>query len=71
MAYEFSLWTVYERPSDFPNSFVARRFTLAGPTDDLIIGPTLDALRQRLAACGLYMIPRSPDDDPVIVESWL
>lgn len=70
-----SMWTVYDRPHDFPHCFVARRFELVGgnahATQDTIIGPTLEAVRQRLDAMGLHCITRSEGDDPVIVETWL
>lgn len=69
-----SMWTVYERPSDFPHHFVARRFEIDGhdlrPTNDTLHALTLDGLREK-APPGLSNIPRSPHDDPCIVECWL
>jgi hypothetical protein len=70
-----SMWTIYDHPKDFPNTFVARRFetSAAGsrPTADIMISPTLDDLRDQLSARGLTAIHRSPEDDPKIVETWL
>ena len=74
-----SLWTVYERPRDYPDEFVARRFTVgphlggtcAGPTDDVLRAAHLAALRAQLLARGLVCIARHPEDDPCIVETWL
>ena len=68
---ELDIWTVYDHPSDFPTMFVARRFVLDKPTGQIFASKTLEGLRELLAGCGLYRIPRSPEDDPVIVECWL
>lgn len=68
------MWVVYAHPSDFPDEFVARRFTIDGgrecATDEILRAASLDALR-RLAPPRLGRIPRNPSDDPVIVECWL
>lgn len=68
------LWTVYDRPADFPSSAVARHW-LVGPdgaasSDGLLIAPSLDLLRAMLPA-GMVVIPRDERDDPAIVETWL
>jgi len=69
-----SIWTVYDRPKDYPTGFIARRFacTALGPC------PTLDAwageleqLREGLNQAGLVRMQRHPDDDAKIVETWL
>jgi hypothetical protein len=69
------MWTVYDHPRDFPNSYVARCFDVdgSGPraTDNIMVSPSLDALRDMLAARGLTALCRSPEDDPKIVETWL
>jgi hypothetical protein len=65
------IWTIYDRPSDFPHNYVARKFALDKPTDDFIVSPNLDALRQIMVDKGLTCLTRSPQDDPRIVESWL
>jgi hypothetical protein len=70
-----SIWSVYERPDDFPHSFIARRFELyAGDVDatnDVIASHDLGLLRRRLTKVGLHSIPRFEDDDPKIIESWI
>jgi hypothetical protein len=73
---ELSLWTIYDHPSDLPNSFVARRFNARDgkPTADFVVADTLDEVRALVQGCCdyvLHCIPRSPGDDAVIVESWL
>lgn len=65
-----NVWTVYNSPKDYPGKFVARRWELTTPTDDVIVADTLDEVRERLPL-GLYPLDRHPGDDPVIVETWL
>jgi hypothetical protein len=68
-----SIWTVYQRPADYPSKFVARRWLASASlvaTDDVLIDDTLIALRGRLPP-GLVQMPRDPSDDPSIVETWL
>lgn len=64
------IWTVYENPRDYPGMFVARKFILDKPTDDVQVAPTLEGLRDRLPS-GLTCLTRHPTDDPCIVETWL
>ena len=71
-------WTIFETPRDFPGKFVVRSFaTNAAPPYDPIPAPhpaaVVDTLEEARAALppGLAMIPRSPEDDAVIVETWL
>lgn len=68
------MWTVYEKPRDFPRSYVARKWLVQGggnfgPTPEHIVSPSLDVLRMLLPA-GLTCVPRTPGDDPCIVEVW-
>jgi hypothetical protein len=69
------IWVIYDHPTDYPDSFVARQF-FCGPnivlaTDNVVTALDLDALRRALARDGLTPIDRLPGDDPKIVESWL
>jgi hypothetical protein len=69
-----SLWTVYDRPRDYPDGHIARRHEAAkgqhGPTDDVITGD-LALIREAMQRCGLHRMPRAPSDDRHIVETWL
>jgi hypothetical protein len=65
------IWTVYDHPTDLPCCFVARMFRFERPTTVVMIEPTLDALRDRLAALGLVPLMRDSTDDPKIVETWI
>jgi hypothetical protein len=68
------MWTVYDHPRDFPNSFVARLWRIeAGkttPTDTIMVFPTLKMIRERMMDAGLTRIRRFEHDDPNIVEVW-
>lgn len=70
-----SIWTVYDKPLDYPEQFVARRFEvfagLARPTDDVITSLYLERIRMDMQARGLYRLDRNPNDEPCIVECWL
>jgi hypothetical protein len=70
-----SIWTIYDRPTDYPNGYIARRHEVlaSGPlaTDDTVKADDLYTLRKHLLQAGLTRINRSPDDDAKIVESWL
>lgn len=70
-------YTIYERPSDFPEWFVVRKWnvTAGGFDPDLAqwICETLDEAREIIAGelVGGFCVPRSTEDDPVIVETWM
>jgi hypothetical protein len=68
------IWTVYDHPSDYPASFVARKSVVGASmttmTHDMFVADTLDELRALLPR-GLYRIHRYEQDDPKIVEVWL
>lgn len=69
------MWAVYERPADYPESFVARRWRVAGgagiPTADVMVAPTLAAIREELERRGLVPLPRSEMDPPQVIETWI
>ena len=71
-----AMWTVYEHPRDYPDKFVARRFDVDAdgpePSASIIVAPDLNTLRKILRyELHLVCITRSPEDDQVIVETWL
>lgn len=69
-----NIWTVYNRPADFPHGYIARRFEVDAhgptPTQDVVIGD-LRIIREGFRQAGLTCVPRSEGDDLNIVESWL
>lgn len=70
------MWTIYERPADFPDHFVVRPhlITRDGPVAQQV-GCLTDSLEQAREVASddgwRHLIPRAPEDDPVIVETWL
>ena len=70
-----SMWTIYDKPTDHPYAFVARRFEVgtAGvvATDNIIIASQVETLRECMRDRGLTCLERDPLDDPKIVEVWL
>ena len=69
------MYTVYHNPSDFPGKFVVRRHAVrpgfvAAEQTAMAVCDSLDEARQALPP-GLVSLGREPQDDPVIVESWV
>ena len=73
-----TLWTIYERPLDYPDGYVLRPWrVMAGSRGETAAGdaqyaPTLEAARALLpAGLALTPLPRVENDDPCIVETWV
>jgi hypothetical protein len=66
------IWTICAHPKDFPKSFVARPHSTKynKALDYYLLDETLEGLRAKLPT-GLTRIERAPQDDPVIVETWI
>lgn len=71
MSGKLKIWTVYEKPKDFPNCFVARLFEGEEATAEIMVCGDIEPIREELRRRGLVCFPRDENDDPVIVESWL
>lgn len=70
----FPLATIYEKPLDFPDAFVARIWDGKGakPTDTMIKRDSLQEIREDIVAAGfITSFIRAEDDDPCIVETWM
>jgi hypothetical protein len=69
-----SIWTVYDHPKDYPDTFVARRHAAgqgtSGPTGDVVIGD-IAMIREAMQLNGFFRMPRAPADDLRIVETWM
>lgn len=69
------MFVIYDHPSDYPESFLVRRWlvgeeqALAEITPTAVVG-SLEEARAAVPA-GLTCLPRQPADDPKIVEVWL
>jgi len=70
-----SMWTVYERPTDYACGFVARRFEVTRdgpkPTQMTLKSVRLEPIREKLARAGLVCLARNDEDEPQIVETWV
>lgn len=68
------MWTVYERPSDYPFWYVARLWYSdaqgAHMTDEIRVSETLEPLRDRFFDEGLTMLKENGPDKSII-EVWL
>lgn len=65
---------VYNSPKDFPDMYLCRIWEGAGchPTTAATQRFSLEELREDIQAAGFsILIPRSPEDDPVILETWI
>jgi hypothetical protein len=69
-----TIWTIYDKPKDHPDGFIARRFEVGAdgpvPTGDIMTGD-LEDMRETLWKAGLLKLTRDPLDEPQIVESWV
>jgi hypothetical protein len=69
---ELLIWTVCHNTKDYPDLFTARpHLARSGrPGDFVMTDATLEGIRALLPP-GLVNLHREPQDDPVIVESWV
>ena len=69
--------TVYDHPRDYPWHYVVRASTIedgeARPHDACALFLFLDKARAWIVQeyPGAVCLPRSPEDDPVILEVWM
>lgn len=64
------MYVIYDHPRDYPNCFVVRLWEGGRPTLTHVLASSLDHARKQVPH-GLTRIPRVPQDDPVIVETWI
>jgi hypothetical protein len=64
------IWAIYFNPKDYPGKFVLRKWINDIPTDEVYTADSLDEIRMKVPL-GLMCIKRYPQDDPVIVETWI
>lgn len=67
------VWTIFNKPLDYPNHVVARMFVMDKPTNTMLLCDSVDEAREILHRLysDLYCLPRSQGDEPAIVETWL
>jgi hypothetical protein len=74
MSNEQEMWTIFDRPADYPDHFVARKFIgVQGqcvPTNEFRFAKSLAEIRETIP-WGLMCFVRHPSDPPQVVETWL
>lgn len=76
------VWVLFDSPKDMPGYFVLRRFIVTNDLEALGNPEALgspeafwcrdaEPLRAKMRERGLTCIPRNPDDEPHIVETWI
>jgi len=73
MIAQIPMWTIYERPRDFPDKFVVRLWECLSVPRPLDLVGTADSLwgARKLVPPGRFNLGRQPGDDPVITETWI
>lgn len=75
MSDKLKMWTIYDHPADHPDAFVARLWEVDGSgfkAGSIVIwSADLEEMRAAMRSRGLTVLPRNPEDDAVIVETWL
>jgi hypothetical protein len=68
------MYTIYCKPLDYPDNYVVRKFHVTegavSLTDEIHVCETLTEA-QNVIPYGLVPVPRSPQDSPSIVETWI
>lgn len=70
-------YVIYKHPADYPDHYVVRAWRIETGREPLAgfvkLADTLEEARQLvpIERLGLVRIERSPEDDPVIQETWL
>lgn len=74
----FEGFTIYVSPSDYPDHYVLRQWLLKGgetiPLNAVatpINEKALKTIRETMIQMGLVCTPRTDNDDPVILETWM
>lgn len=71
-----TFWVIYDHPKDFPTEFVGRRQYVDSrgqvmyDNRPFARGQTIDEVRAKVPY-GCWRFERSPEDDPVIAETWM
>jgi hypothetical protein len=68
------MYVIYEKPLDFPQSFVVRKWYVSNGVVEksplCILATSLETAR-KLIPPGLYNLGRENNDDPAIREVWI
>lgn len=67
--FKMPIYVIYNKPSDYPNHYVARLFDLDKSTNLIVIDESLESLRAKIPQ-NLYKQNKDEYDNNVIVESY-
>ena len=67
---KFPLICIYNNPKDYPGKYVARLWDTNIPTHTIAIADNLEEIRETKPA-EMVIMGRQPQDDPIIVETWI
>jgi len=68
--YKMPIICIYESPEDYQGMFVARLFDVNQPTNNILMRPTLEAVRMEIPDW-FSLVPKSQGEDSNIVETWI
>ena len=75
---KLNTWTVYYNPSDYKGKYVVRRFSGATPTNDIFADEDYESClnwtrenSKKFNQGKIVKFDRHPNDDKVIVETWI
>jgi len=72
---ELVMYTIYDRPKDYPDKFVVRAFAMGSDGKQYVSGECklADSLKEarQFVPPDKVRTERHPGDDPVIVETWI
>ena len=70
---KFPVIAIYDRPLDFPDSYVARIFDSDKPTNVILLDNNLSHIREEIKFYFPQMVrlPRAQNDVNCLVETWI
>ena len=69
---KFPIIVLFDKPTDYPDTLIARVFELNYPTNIVAKYKSVDDAREDAHFAGFgNLVPRHKDDDPHIVESYI
>lgn len=63
--------TIFNSPTGYPGKYVARVFDVGKPTNLAAVAGTYEDLLEAIPTRQMVRLERNPNDDPVIVETWV
>lgn len=66
-------YVIYQDPKDHPGKVIVRHWAIKSTgikQGEAWEFKSIAHARNHLRGMGLFVVPRSPDDDPVVVETW-